>query len=377
MNYFDGTVPPTPTLCWDIFCRVIDNFGDIGVCWRLAVNLAQRGQHVRLWTDDASALSWMAPTGMAGVEVLTWTDCIDANQVSLGDVLIEAFGCEIAPEFISAYASCMRSTGRKVMWINLEYLSAEKVVERNHKLPSPVIPGYGLTKHFFYPGFTAATGGLLREVDLLARQNQFDRASWLTQQGIHWQGKRLISVFCYEPLVLGEWLEQLATDDHSTCLLVTPGRAALAVKKEISRQYSRNPLWNKRESLSFFYLPKLTQLEFDHLLMACDVNFVRGEDSMVRGLWAGKPMVWQIYPQHDDAHHAKLEAWLDWLQAPPSLRAFHDAWNAIGNNPPNHVSQLPPFEPIQWIRPIDLARQRLLQQDDLANALISFTLNSL
>jgi hypothetical protein len=27
---------PAMQLHWDIFCRVIDNFGDIGVCWRLA-----------------------------------------------------------------------------------------------------------------------------------------------------------------------------------------------------------------------------------------------------------------------------------------------------------------------------------------------------
>ena len=54
---------------WDIFCQVIDNFGDIGVCWRLAADLAARGHQVRLWVDDASALHWMAPQGAAGVEV--------------------------------------------------------------------------------------------------------------------------------------------------------------------------------------------------------------------------------------------------------------------------------------------------------------------
>ena len=54
---------------WDLFCRVVDNFGDVGVCWRLACELARRGDAVRLWIDDASALAWMAPDGMAGVEV--------------------------------------------------------------------------------------------------------------------------------------------------------------------------------------------------------------------------------------------------------------------------------------------------------------------
>ena len=54
---------------WDLFCRVVDNFGDVGVCWRLAADLAQRGEQVRLWIDDASALTWMALQGARGVKM--------------------------------------------------------------------------------------------------------------------------------------------------------------------------------------------------------------------------------------------------------------------------------------------------------------------
>ena len=75
----------------------------------------------------------------------------------------------------------------------------------------------------------------------------------------------------------------------------------------------------------------LQQPDFDHLLWAGDLNFVRGEDSLVRALWAGAPFVWQIYPQDDGAHHVKLEAFLDWLGAPPSLRQFHRSWNGFGS----------------------------------------------
>src|SRR3954449_10776972 len=74
-------------MLWDIFCRVIDNHGDIGVCWRLAAELGARGEQVRLRIDGASALSWLAPQGARGVEVLQW-----AAQPGPGDVVIEAFG---------------------------------------------------------------------------------------------------------------------------------------------------------------------------------------------------------------------------------------------------------------------------------------------
>ena len=113
----------------------------------------------------------------------------------------------------------------------------------------------------------------------------------------------------------------------------------------------------------------LTQVDFDHLLWACDLNFVRGEDSLVRALWAGQPLVWHIYPQHDDAHHAKLEAFLDWLQAPASLRVFHRAWNGIGSAAPVWPDAATLDD---WRGCVQSARQRLLTQPDLVTQLGDF-----
>jgi uncharacterized repeat protein (TIGR03837 family) len=151
------------SLQWDIFCRVIDNFGDIGVCWRLSAALAARGQLVRLWVDDASALAWMAPGGCAGVQVMHWQpDRPMPQEAQPGDVVIEAFGCEIDHAWIAmnSIASCahsIRARGlnrlKNPVWINLEYLSAEPYVERSHGLSSPVLSGAakGMQKWFFYP----------------------------------------------------------------------------------------------------------------------------------------------------------------------------------------------------------------------------------
>jgi uncharacterized repeat protein (TIGR03837 family) len=353
---------------WDIFCKVIDNYGDVGVCWRLAVGLAARGERVRLWVDDASALRWMAPHGADNVEVRAWTRALDMRTVVTGDILVEAFGCEIAPEYLAAYAEKIRARGAKGPWINLEYLSAEGFVERSHGLPSPVMsgPGAGLSKHFFYPGFTAATGGLLREPDLMVRQARFDRTAWLTRQGIEYQGKRLVSLFCYEPPALDQLLNLLAEDDQPTRLLVTAGRATLAVQAYIKNQIELKPGWNKHQKLSFSFIQPLTQSNFDHLLWACDLNFVRGEDSLVRALWANKPLVWHVYEQHDDARHAKLAAFLDWLKAPPSLRRFHEVWNGVTQ------VNLPSLALAEWQATVTAARTEQLQSDDLATRLLSF-----
>lgn len=359
---------------WDIFCQVVDNFGDLGVCWRLAVDLAGRGQRVRLWTSDRRCLRWMAPQGAAGVEVRDWPEPIDAQELVVGQVLIEAFGCQLPAEIIETFAKQAAASGGQGAWINLEYLSAEAYTGRSHGLRSPLLngPGKGLIKHFFYPGFTAQTGGLLREPGLAQRQRQFNRERWLESLGITFAGERLISLFCYEPAALEALLEQLASAGRATRLLVTNGRATAAVLACVARKSQLSPPWNSSGMLSICYLPALTQVDFDHLLWACDLNFVRGEDSLVRALWAGQAFVWQLYPQHDAAHHAKLEAFLTLLGAPCGWRDFHRVWNEV---PHRGVAQLPTLDDTtlrQWEQVTGAVRKRLWAQDDLVTQLIAF-----
>lgn len=375
--------PQTAPLLWDVFCRVIDNFGDIGVCWRLCADLGARGHTVRLWVDDASALAWMAPGALEGrwpgVTVRPWAASTDASVLATlprADVWIEGFGCEIAPEFIAAYAHSTRAGDKNdvkaPVWINLEYLSAEAYVRRCHGLPSPVQhgPAAGWTKHFYYPGFTDGTGGLLREPDLAERQRAFAqpgaRAQWLAAHGIPWAGERLVSLFCYEPAALEPFLARL--DDAPTQLLVADGRASDAVRAVLARRMAQGlPAWTR---LTIHHLPRLSQRDFDHLLWACDLNGVRGEDSLVRALWAGKPLVWHNYPQDDAAHVAKLDAFLDWLGADATLRALHHAWNCT--QAPDHPDSLDLTHLKLWADTVQRGREKLLRMDDLSTQLLGF-----
>jgi len=349
---------------WDIFCTVIDNHGDLGVCWRLTRQLLAQGQSVRLWVDDASALSWMAPEAhtLPHLQVLPWAAASQSDvlqSLKPADVWIEAFGCTLPEAFV---AHGVATHLQQPAWINLEYLSAESWVPRMHGLPSPVMsgPAKGWTKHFFYPGFTPETGGLLRETDLLERQQRFDRQTWrkkhapdLASDGL------LICLFCYEPAALPQLLTQLVGTPHH--LLVTPGRPLAAVQQALAGM-AVQPNWSA--------LPYTDQNGFDEMLWACDLNFVRGEDSLVRALWAGQPFVWHIYPQDDNAHHAKLEAFLDWMQAPESLRRFHRVWNGMERG------ELPALttETLQiWTQTTKTMRKQLLEQADLALQLLHFS----
>lgn len=344
-----------PAMRWDLFCRVIDNHGDAGVCWRLARELAGRGDTVRLWIDDARALAWMAPQGAPGVQVLAWAE---TGQVEPQDVVVEAFGCDPPPTFVAR----MAAQAKPPAWINLEYLSAEDYVERSHRLPSPQSggPGAGLVKWFFYPGFTPATGGLLREPDLLARRGAFDAAAWRAARGLaRADGTRCVSLFCYPGAPLQPLLDALA---QRPTLLCVPGDgppelSALRLPPAVTVQR----------------LPWLSQDDYDHLLWSCELNIVRGEDSFVRAMWAGAPFLWHIYPQHDGAHAAKLRAFAARFgaEAVPGLGALWEGFNGLAPMPWAWPA------PAAWRHACELWRERLAAQDDLVTQLRRFAADKL
>ena len=361
---------------WDIFCRVVDNFGDIGTCWRLARQLAhEHGADVRLWVDRLESFAGLCPSistraaiqRVGAIEVRQWPS--DFPEVTVADVVIEAFACEIPANYLAAMAR--RSAAPA--WINLEYLSAEAWVEDCHLLTSPhsVLPltvrdcsaggtASGglhpplapavLTKHFFFPGFTSQTGGLLRERDLLTTRAAFGPAetadfkqglgipvavgSGLNEVHTAPRDELLISLFCYPNPALPELLQCWADGPRAVRVLATPGAAT----EQVAAWFEEPLVMGKplsRNSLTVQALPFLSQPDYDRLLWACDVNFVRGEDSFVRAQWAQRPFVWQIYPQSEGTHLVKLEAflsrYLDQFQNPAAVRRFWLAWNGAGD----------------------------------------------
>ena len=373
---FNAPRHPSLRATWDVFCRVVDNHGDAGVCWRLAADLASRGLAVRLWIDDARAFAWMAPGGGAGVEVLPWP----VNDEALGilgaepaAVVIEAFGCGLPEPCLRQMALAHQCSGAPV-WINLEYLSAEPYVERNHRLPSlqGSCTARGLTSWYFYPGFTAGTGGLLREAELMPRQAVFNREAWLADHGIAPRpGERLLSLFCYANANLPELLRALAA--RPTLLLTTPGYATDQVTQAIADR-------GAQPHLRLHALPWLTQTDYDHLLWSCDLNFVRGEDSLVRAIWAGRPFLWQIYPQHDGAHAAKLAAFFAQASqaADPALaeatRLAAWRWNGLRTATGSDAWALlnSPSSMAAWGELCAAWRTELRAQPDLTSQLMAF-----
>jgi uncharacterized repeat protein (TIGR03837 family) len=332
---------PLP-LHWDIFARIVDNFGDAGVCWRLARQLvAEHAQYVTLWQDDLGALARIAPgidpardtQQAAGVTVRRWAEPF--AQTPPADVVVEAFGCGLPENYVAAMARAVTAPA----WFILEYLSAEAWVEGAHGLPSPH-PRLPLPRRFWFPGFTAATGGLVRERGLFAARDALcgDEAA---QQAL-WSSLHIppmaadelrVSLFCYPNPALPALFDAWADGDERVSCVVPDGVAAGALDGWTGGNVPAPGCAFRRGRLSLHVIPFVAQDFYDRLLWLSSVNFVRGEDSFVRAQWAAKPFAWHIYPQGDGAHWRKLDAFVDRYVASlapgpaRALRRFWRAWN--------------------------------------------------
>jgi len=386
----ETSISNNPQPRWDIFSAVVDNYGDIGVCWRLARQLvAENNLVVRLWTDDLISFQKINPEidprlpvqFSRGVEIRQWAE--PNMAVEPADVVIEAFGCELP----SAYVSAMVKSGRRLAWVNLEYLSAEAWVDSYHGLPSPH-PRLPLIKYFFFPGFSPNTGGLLAEKSWLKHRaifqadSQLRRAFW-QELGIPAPEKNevRISLFCYGNNSAVSLFTDWAKGVTPVVCLIPEGVAMAQISTFFGVPHPEKGNLFKKGSLIVRVLPFLEQDRYDQLLWACNFNFVRGEDSFVRGQWAARPMVWQIYPQEAGAHWPKLRAFLDRYCAdlPPLtgavLTTFFEAWNGGGAGVPDWESLWMHRETLE--QHAQKWANRLIKKEDMTTNLVNFCNNKL
>ncbi|NYE59343.1 putative repeat protein (TIGR03837 family) [Duganella sp. 1224] len=366
----------------DLFCRVVDNYGDIGICWRLAKQLVrEHGVAVTLYVDDLVSFRRICPPVdvaadrqlIDGVTVRHWRDQHGVYMpADVADIVVEFFAVDIPPGYIDA----MAQRQPRPVWFNLEGLTAEEWVEGCHRLPSP--QRQGLMKHFFFPGFTDKTGGLLREAALEQQRLQFDPAPFLRQLGLTPDelAATRISLFCYPHAPVSALFDVWRQGDAPLVCLVPEGVAADAVRAFTGGEGRAGEVAT-RGALTVRVLPFVPQPDYDRLLWACDLNFVRGEDSFVRAQWAGKPFVWHIYPQDENLHHKKLRAFLQRYAGDlPGLAAFALRWNGAPADGAPHDwaglwAALAGERAAATVRAAEWQRQ-MLAHGDLASNMLAF-----
>jgi uncharacterized repeat protein (TIGR03837 family) len=376
--------PNTSTLV--IFCKVVDNYGDIGICWRLARQLQhEHAVAVTLWVDDLTSFKRICPEvdpqaaeqQVQGVRVLHWKNQEGSfAPEEVADIVIEFFGVDIPP----GYAEAMAKREPRPAWINYEGLTAEEWVEGCHRLPS-MHPRLPITKYFFFPGFTDKTGGLLHEAHLIGERHRFQgdpaaMAAFLGRFGVTAQEMESlkVSLFCYPHAPVAELLGVWESGGTAATCLVPEGVARDAVQAFLGKEAVAGAA-GTRGALTVRVLPFVPQPDYDRLLWACDLNFVRGEDSWVRAQWAARPFIWHIYPQDENLHHKKLRAFLQryaggidglsrfslgWNGAAAESVDWTDAWQVLKEDMPNIARRTEDWE------------RHVLENGDLASNLLAF-----
>jgi uncharacterized repeat protein (TIGR03837 family) len=313
----------------DIFCHVIDNFGDIGVAYRFAKEFKKKNPYcsTRLFVDNMEILGQICPFINASKAVQEYESITYINSLNIdkefverqgvADVLVEMFACEI-PEIVMDNAF----TKSKLL-INLDYLSAEDWVEGYH-LKESLLPKGTLKKYFFMPGITINTGGLILNPELEDNRSELGskRLDFLNSILKNF-GKQVEttdnclfgSVFTYLRN-FDNFIRDLSKTDKDVYLFIFGGKSKDGILSSLKKSPVENPDSNciKLKNINFLLMPFLEQSKYDLLLCHCDFNLVRGEDSLARAVLSAKPFIWNAYLQDNKYQEVKVKALLEKME---------------------------------------------------------------
>ena len=346
----------------DIFCRVIDNYGDAGFSYRLAhafKHQSQKSRQVRLFIDEINTLAKILPEMdpsrasqmINGVEIIYFFDREhkNAKRLPYAPLIIESLASsipEIAKKEIFSYAEIV---------LNVEHLTAETAFESMHGLS---MPGYPVPRYLIAQGFSKNSAGILIEEIITQTIAQASKTKLKLRNELFLPYKKLLP---YEPekIMLGslfsyshdfsELLKDLQTLNKPCILFVLGDPSQKSVKEalEIEDIHWLSDNIAKQGSVYFIFEDLIAVTSYDRLLMITDFNMVRGEDSLARAILAGKPFIWHSYDQDDNYQLVKVQAFLDILnqyQNNPVLFKHYTALLLAYNQRPPYLENDKPQE---------------------------------
>ncbi len=331
----------------DILCKVVDNFGDIGVVYRLARALCdlEPALKLRLIVDDLGSFRSLCPAIDARVpvqEALGWTvvrwdtDAGGDHRAALaacGDppprLVIESFACG-RPDWFEELLFDPGRPGKRFI-VNLEYLCAEPWADDFHRMDSltrsPLV-----AKRIFMPGFTSRTGGLILDRVFVEARERWSAASSEASDEASDESAAQDCSAARRAFAAASGLRLAAGDENRFWCTV------FSYERDYSRIVADLAAWNRAKPLlalaaagksqacfldaweaegrpfPVLALPFLAQETWDEVLLASDFAIVRGEESWARASLSGRPFLWQAYPQSSRHHLVKVRAFLDRLR---------------------------------------------------------------
>ncbi len=314
-----------------VLCKVVDNFGDIGVCWRMCrrLKLINPDINLSLIVDDLEAFKRICSQikvdekaqVFQGITIYNWKEyeyCFSEfikNDGEKMDVILECFQCG-RPDWMEEILF-EKKLNRTVNVIMIDYLTAEDYAEDFHKLNS-LTRSAKVQKVFFMPGFTGKTGGLIID-------EQWKNLSPYDENGP-------VLIFTYEKNwdglagAINELFFESENNENSPEILLAQGRGLDSIKLALQKYDS--------VSGNLTVLDYLNQEEWDEMMKKCSILIIRGEESMSRACLSGIPFIWHAYPQSDEYQMVKVNALLERLRPYFEEKNFNfikEAWHCIND----------------------------------------------
>ena len=311
-----------------ILCKVVDNFGDIGVVYRLAKQLKKINpeNQINLIVDNLDSFNKICSGVQCGLpfqqvedlNVYDWNasdfchSAFSADDGALMPVILECFQCG-RPDWMERILF-EEKLQRTVHIIMIDYLTAEKYAEDFHCLQS-LTRSAKVQKVNFMPGFTGLTGGLV-----------IDEA-WHELPVYKTDGPVLVFTYERNWKNLSSALVQYCRSVKGCRILVAQGRGKESIMQGLNLVEPDGS--NYIEELSY-----LNQTEWDEMMKTCSALVIRGEESMSRACLSGIPFIWHAYPQSDEYQLVKVKALLERMKQhfnDEDFKVVEKAWLEINS----------------------------------------------
>lgn len=316
-----------------VLCKVVDNFGDIGVVFRLcrALSELKKNLEIRLVVSNLDSFAKISKgidstktfQEFRGWKVFDWNDnalCKKEFSKNPPEFILECFQCG-RPEWLEELLFSPQFN-LNVQIVNVEYLTAESWADDFHLLKSGTRSAK-IKKINFMPGFTKKTGGLILDKNFMYCLSEKKFALNLVKQNLY---KKILSedfsdsfkilIFSY-PKNFDFLASAIKEFSFLKKIIVFVASGAGADSAKISL---------KKFKVDFVCLPFMQQEVWDAFLSLMDFSFVRGEDSFSRCCLFGNPFIWNIYPQEEEFHIVKLNAFLQKIKI-PQIEKFSFLYN--------------------------------------------------
>ena len=314
-----------------VLCKVVDNFGDIGVDWRLAKKLKNINPEntINLICDNLLSFKKICDRvdeklpfqKLEGINLYDWKAfdfCygeFSGLKNSRLQVILECFQCG-RPDWMEKILFD-DELNHTVQIIMIDYLSAEDYAESFHKLQSLTRRGR-VKKINFMPGFTAKTGGLIID------------EGWEKLPERKAEGNILFFTYArnWQPVVKAIRGAEACSGKKILCAAGAGQESFVEAWKNYAA--AENDFLEER----LIVLPFMNQTDWDDMMKKSSFLFIRGEETLSRACLSGIPFIWHAYPQSDEYQLVKVNALLSRMKPYFNDEEFSElsaAWQAFNS----------------------------------------------